>query len=437
VEQLDLSTHWTGIAALACFVVAYAVAMAEERLQVRKSVPVLVAAGLIWLCVGIGYVEHGHSAAVLELARETVLDFAELLLFLIPAITFVNTLQELGLFEALRVWLTQRGVSLRVLFWIVGALAFSVSPVADNLTTALLVGAVAMAVGAGHPRFVSAACISIVVGANAGGAFSPFGDITTLMVWQSGQVAFMDFIALGLPALVNWIVPAALLSTTVPNALPATARGQARFDPGAIVVLVMFFGMLALTVTIHSLLELPPAIGMMAGLALLKAYSYIYNLRLRIEAEEARAPWTLDIFALLAKIEWDTLMFFYGVVLGVGGLGALGYLAWLSHAIYGTLGASTANILVGLLSAFIDNVPVMFAVLQMSPDMPVGQWLLVTLTAGVGGSLLSIGSAAGVGLMGQARGIYTFGSHLRWTWAIALGYVASLATHFTVNARLF
>jgi Na+/H+ antiporter NhaD/arsenite permease-like protein len=96
-----------------------------------------------------------------------------------------------------------------------------------------------------------------------------------------------------------------------------------------------------------------------------------------------------------------------------------------------------ANILVGLLSAAIDNVPVMFAVLQMSPDMSQGQWLLVTLTAGVGGSLLSIGSAAGVALMGQARGIYTFGAHLRWMWEIALGCVASIATHLSLNAGPF
>src|SRR5262245_30238624 len=133
----------------------------------------------------------------------------------------------------------------------------------------------------------------------------------------------------------------------------------------------------------------------------------------------------------------DTLLFFYGVLMAVGGLGALGYLAVTSQVLYGALGPTVANILVGLLSAVIDNVPVMFAVLQMSPEMSHGQWLLVTLTAGVGGSLLSIGSAAGVALMGQARGIYTFGAHLRWTWAIALGYAASIATHLWINRSLF
>ena len=104
-----------------------------------------------------------------------------------------------------------------------------------------------------------------------------------------------------------------------------------------------------------------------------------------------------------------------------------------STYIYGELGATTANVLVGLMSAVVDNIPVMFAVLTMNPEMSELQWLLVTLTAGVGGSLLSIGSAAGVALMGQARGHYTFFGHLKWTPAIALGYFASIYVHFLVN----
>ena len=122
---------------------------------------------------------------------------------------------------------------------------------------------------------------------------------------------------------------------------------------------------------------------------------------------------------------------------GGRGLGFLGYLGLASEFIYGDLGPTTANVLLGLMSAIVDNIPVMFAVLTMSPDMSQGQWLLVTLTAGVGGSLLSIGSAAGVALMGQARGIYTFASHLKWTPVIALGYAASIYVHMWINAGLF
>lgn len=123
-----------------------------------------------------------------------------------------------------------------------------------------------------------------------------------------------------------------------------------------------------------------------------------------------------DIFSKVARAEWDTLLFFFGVIFCVGGLGA-----------------TNANILAGIFSAVADNIPVMFAILTMSPEMDAYQWLLVTLTAGVGGSLLSVGSAAGVALMGQSKGMYTFFSHLRWSWAIALGYAAGIAAHFLIN----
>ena len=178
---------------------------------------------------------------------------------------------------------------------------------------------------------------------------------------------------------------------------------------------------------------------MMTGLALLKFYGFYLRRRTHLEIESLDVPpgshevESFDIFDKIARAEWDTLFFFYGVIMAVGGLGFIGYLSMASGYIYGELGATTANVLVGLMSAIVDNIPVMFAVLTMNPDMSELQWLLVTLTAGVGGSLLSIGSAAGVALMGQARGYYTFFGHLKWTPAIALGYAASIYVHFLVN----
>lgn len=135
-------------------------------------------------------------------------------------------------------------------------------------------------------------------------------------------------------------------------------------------------------------------------------------------------------------MEWDTLLFFFGIIFAVAGLGVAGHLAQLSNYLYGGFGATTANIAIGVLGAAFDNIPLMFAVLTMNPDMSSGQWMLVTLSTGIGGSLVSIGSAAGVVLMGLVRNHYTFLNHLRWAWAIALGYVASIVTHLWVNAAL-
>ena len=160
--------------------------------------------------------------------RHVFLEYAELLLFLIVAMTYVNALEERRVFDALRAWLVRAGFSYRALFWATGGLAFVISPVADNLTTALVMGAVVIALGAEAPRFIAVACVNIVVAANAGGAFSPFGDITTLMVWQKGLVAFQEFFYLCLPSVANFVVPALLMHFAVPRGRP---RPERRSDP--------------------------------------------------------------------------------------------------------------------------------------------------------------------------------------------------------------
>ncbi len=455
---LDFTTHWVGILALVLFVCAYALVISEETLHLRKSKPVMLAAGLIWALVALVYAQHGDVHTAEAAVRHNLLEFAELFLFLLAAMTYINTMDERGVFDALRVWLVNQGWSLRRIFWVTGGIAFVMSPIADNLATALLMATVVMAVGAGERRFMVVGCINVVVAANAGGAFSPFGDITTLMVWQKGIVQFQEFLVLFVPSLVSWLIPAAIMSFAVPVGAPARSDEVARVEYGAWVVVALFVLTIAMAVSAHNFLHLPPVLGMMTGLGMLKLYGYYLKRRddfgpvspgddemlgaaLEVERGErpppAAASPSFNIFQSLERAEWDTLMFFYGIILCVGGLGTLGYLGVLSQIMYVDMGPTAANILVGFLSALIDNIPVMFAVLQMTPDMSHGQWLLVTLTAGVGGSMLSIGSAAGVAVMGQARGIYTFFAHLKWSWAILLGYIASIATHFAVNGAAF
>jgi len=443
----DLTATAAGLTTVAVFAIAYFLVITEEFTHLRKSKPVVVAAGVVWVLVAFAWHSHGLVGAT-DLLRENALELGELLLFLVAAMTYVNTLEERNVFAALRSALVARRLTLRAVFWITGALAFFLSPVLDNLTTALVVGAVALALGRGNRAFVAPACINIVVAANAGGAFSPFGDITTLMVWQKGVVTFFEFFRLFVPSLVNWLVPAICMSLAIPPGMPESESGRVRMLPGGGAVIALFAVTIVITVAMHQFLHLPPFLGMMTGLGLLQVAGYFIRRRELSQrvpdgvAEGARESANtrrevFDIFANMRRVEWDTLLFFYGVILCVGGLAALGYLALLSQASYAALGPTTANVLVGLASAVVDNIPIMFAVLTIAPDMSHGQWLLVTLTAGVGGSLLSIGSAAGVALMGQARGVYTFFSHLRWSWAVALGYAASIWAHFLVNAALF
>jgi len=300
--------------------------------------------------------------------------------------------------------------------------------------------AVILAVGVGQPKFVAIGCVNIVVAANAGGAFSPFGDITTLMVWQKGILEFAVFFKLFVPSVVNFVIPALIMQFALPPGSPEKNEGElARMKVGGITIVVLFLATIATAVSFHNFLHLPPVFGMMTGLAYLKFFGYYLRKQGTPGIDTTDMPTgnviedDFDIFDKIAKAEWDTLFFFYGVILAVGGLGFIGYLGMASEFMYGELGPTTANILVGVLSAIVDNIPVMFAVLTMNPDMSQAQWLLVTLTAGVGGSLLSIGSAAGVALMGQARGQYTFFVHLKWTPVIALGYAASIWVHLLIN----
>ena len=431
--SLDLTSHIAGYLALIVFVIAYGFVMVEEFTHLRKSKPVILAAGIIWAIIGWVYASNGMTHAAEAAVRHNFLEFAELFLFLLVAMTYIESMRERLVFDKLKVWLISRRFSYRQLFWLTGIIAFFMSPIADNLTTALVMGAVVMAVGAGNARFISIGFVNIVVAANAGGAFSPFGDITTLMVWQKGLVDFQQFFVLFLPSAVNYLIPAAIMHFAIENEKPKALNESVDIKTGGIPITVLFLITIATAVSFHNYLHLPPAMGMMTGLGYLMIFSYFVK---RSDPSEELSE-RFDLFRMVSRAEWDTLLFFFGVIVSVGGLGFMGYLALVSEAMYVELGATYANVLVGILSAIVDNIPVMFAVLTMTPDMSLGQWLLVTLTAGVGGSLLSIGSAAGVALMGQSKGYYTFVSHLKWIWAIAIGYFASIVTHIWINSALF
>ncbi|MEE4314395.1 MAG: sodium:proton antiporter NhaD [Desulfofustis sp.] len=588
---VDLTGTVYGYLAILLFALAYILVPLENVIHLRKSKPVLLAAGLIWILVALAYLGAGDTHTAHEAIRSSLLEYAELFLFLLAAMTYINAMEERNVFQALRAFLVSRGFSLRIIFWLTGLLAFLISPIADNLTTALLMGAVVMAVGGDNKKFVGLACINVVIAANAGGAFSPFGDITTLMVWQKGKVHFAEFWVIFFPSLVNWLIPAAAMSMAIANTGPKMLDEKVSMKYGARAIMAFFLLTITTAVCFHNFLHLPPVVGMMLGLGFLgplsyhiklhegrsERYDYILGtrgaesinpittiLKSKLElsdiiekvpmpafaidndhnithwnkaceeftglpapemvgtrnqwqpfydekqpvmadlvlnympekaierhyaghfkrstyfdgvyeatrfvpslgengrwicftgaplknaegevvgaveviedyTDKAAAARQFDLMKKISRAEWDTLLFFYGVIMCVGGLAQFGYLAVISQYMYHDLGATTANVLVGLLSAVVDNIPVMYAVLTMDPSMSHGQWLLVTLTAGVGGSMLSIGSAAGVALMGTARGVYTFGTHLRWTPAILIGYAAGILCHLFLNARL-
>ncbi|MEI6333323.1 MAG: sodium:proton antiporter NhaD [Methylococcaceae bacterium] len=466
LQQLDLTQHWSGYLALIVFAVAYILAMTEEVTELKKSKPMVFAASLIWIFIAVVYVSGGMSEQAGHAFRASLEGYAELFLFIMVSMTYLNAMEDRGVFDSLRVWLLSKNFTYRQLFWITGFQSFFISSGCNNLTTALLMGSVILAMGKGSPRFVTLSCINVVVASNAGGSFSPFGDITTLLVWQKGVVPFTDFFSLLIPAIINFVIPAAIMNFFIPKERPAAVMEAQAMKRGGWIIIFLFVMTIITSACFENFLGLPPAAGMMLGLTYLKFFSYYlqktrnsHSSVIPVDLTDVKIDYfapmkymnnpqaeknkqvaqelPFDIFQKVANLEWDTLLFFYGVMVGVGGLSFIGYLGVASHHLYGSIDPSVANILVGIASAFIDNGTIMLSVLTMAPDISQGQWLLVTLTAGVGGSLLAVGSAAGVGLMGQAKGIYTFTSHLKWTPAIALGYAGSIAAHFLINGRYF
>ena len=423
-ENPNLTSTWVGIATLIIFVVGYYFIANEEKYHIDKSIPALFIGIFTFLMIAVYYaINNIDIALVHDEAERVILEIAEIFFFLFVAMTYIESLIHMGVFDRLKYNLISKGYTYRKLFWATGFLAFFISPIADNLTTALILSTVLITIDKTKKEFLVPGAINIVVAANAGGAWSPFGDITTLMAWTAGKGHFMDFLYLFPSSVLGYFVTAFLLSKVVPNTKPefdAQKEPKPKMKEGA--KTVIFLGVLTIVTAVvsHQVLDFPAMWGMMFGLVLLKIHSFKLSKKFGKDH--------FNVFESMAKIENNTLMFFFGILAAVGALYFVGWLT-LASVVYEpqNLGPTLANIGVGFLSAVVDNVPVMSAILKANPDMDLSNWMLVTLTAGIGGSLISFGSAAGVGVMGKLKGIYTFSSHMKYAWTILLGYFVSIA----------
>jgi len=419
----NLTYTWIGVATLLIFIIGYFFIANEEKYHVDKAVPALFIGIFSFLLIAVYYYMNGLDIHLVhDEAEKVILEIAEIFFFLFVAMTYIESLLHMGVFETLKYNLISKGFSYRKLFWVTGLIAFFLSPIADNLTTALILSTVLITIEKNNKEFLVPSAINIVVAANAGGAWSPFGDITTLMTWTSGKGAFADFLYLFPASTLGYLITAFLLSRFVPLTQPvfnSDSEAKPQMAQGANMVILLGLITLVSAVVSHQILDFPAMWGMMFGLTLLKIYSYQLNKKYGKEQ--------LNVFNSMSKIENNTLMFFFGILAVVGALYFVGWLTLLSVVYHPEIfGATWANICVGFLSAIVDNVPVMSAVLKANPDMNTSQWMLVTLTAGIGGSLISFGSAAGVGVMGKLKGVYTFNSHMKYAWTILIGYWTSV-----------
>ncbi|SFV59087.1 Na+/H+ antiporter NhaD type [hydrothermal vent metagenome] len=439
-NQLHLTTTWVGILSISVFVIGYYFIATEDKYHINKAKPALLTGTGIFMFIGLYIAMTGDKAMGEHLHFEInhlIVEIAGIFFFLFVAMTYIEAMIDRGVFSALRYNLVSKGYDYKKLFWVTGFLAFFISPVADNLTTALILSTVLITIDKDNRAFIVPAAVNIVVAANAGGAWSPFGDITTLMAWVAGKGVFTDFLFLFPAAFLGWGVTAVLLSRYIPEGNPPFSEDEEKAEilEGGKVIMGLFGLTIFLAVMSHNALHLPAMWGMMFGLAILKMYVYTLNYKNKDLDEEEKETKKINAFSWIAKIENDTLLFFFGILAAVGGLHFLGFLEYFT-ALYTQFGATTVNIGVGFLSAVVDNVPVMSAVLKSDPNMGAvateahAQWMLVTLTAGVGGSLISFGSAAGVGVMGKLHGIYTFASHMKLAWTVFVGYIVSVTVWY-------
>lgn len=422
-ETINLTSTWVGITVLAIFIVGYYFIANEEKYHIDKSIPALFTGIFTFLLIAVYYfINDLNIKFVHDESEAVILEIAEIFFFLFVAMTYIESLIHMGVFDRLKYNLISKGYTYRKLFWVTGFIAFFISPIADNLTTALILSTVLITIEKDRHDFLVPGAINIVVAANAGGAWSPFGDITTLMAWTAGKASFSDFLFLFPAAIGGYFITAFLLSKFVPNIQPefdTNNEEKPKMKEGANTVIALGFVTLLAAVISHQVLGFPAMWGMMLGLTLLKIHSYKLN---KVYGKEH-----FDVFKSMAKIENNTLMFFFGILAAVGALYFIGWLT-LAAVVYEPqyLGSTYANISVGFLSAIVDNVPVMSAILKANPNMDLSAWMLVTLTAGIGGSLISFGSAAGVGVMGKLKNVYTFNSHLKYSWTILIGYFVSI-----------
>ncbi len=419
-HAIDLAVEPFGWLLLMIFIVGYYFIAAEEKYHINKAKPALFTGTFMFMLLGAYYAFNGLNMQPFDTEiAHLILEIAEIFFFLFVAMTYIEALIERNVFDALKEKLLGAGYDYKKLFWVTGILAFFISPVADNLTTALILSTVLITIERDNKAFLVPAAINIVVAANAGGAWSPFGDITTLMAWSAGKGAFIDFLFLFPASIIGWSITGYLLSRYVPEGAPKKIENAepVHIHKGGKVIIFLGVFTIFSAVMGKQIMHLPPMWGMLFGLSLLQLYAYTLK---------KYHDHDIEIYKSVAKIENDTLLFFFGILAAVG---ALHFAGFLSHAVklYEMFDPTYVNIGVGFLSAVVDNVPVMSAVLKASPDLELAQWMLVTLTAGVGGSLISFGSAAGVGVMGKLKGVYTFSAHMKMSWTILVGYIVSVS----------
>lgn len=409
----------------AIFVLGYLLITLEHYWRVNKSITATALAGTLWGIIALSgvYDHHTVEEALHHVSGETF----SLVAFLLAAMTLVEILVHYRFFDWLRAKLFALGLKDVAQLVLISSIAFFLSAIIDNLTTTIVMVQISRRFFNGKNLLIAAG--SVVVAANAGGAFSPVGDVTTIMIWLADKFSAFEIMLWGfLPSFALLLVSTFLFARQIEgdsqDDQPVTHEAV-RFSRSEKVVITATFGSFTLPLVAH-LVGLPPFMGILFGVGMVGLIIGFFVNTLG----EQHSHLSVDIEKLLGKLDITSLLFFIGILFAVDALAFLGILDQISNSLFGEAPAVArliaGSVLLGGFSAIVDNIPLTAAALDILETTDFRLWVLLALCVGTGGSMLAIGSAAGVVAMGMVKEL-TFKQYLKIaTLPAALGYLAAI-----------
>ncbi|MGS0535419.1 sodium:proton antiporter NhaD [Pseudoalteromonas sp. SaAl2] len=402
---------------LTLITLAFVLIVIEDIIHVNKAKTTLFFGTLCWIILFISPLNGQSPENVQHQLDHNILEIATLWLFLMAAMTFVAYLNSKGFIQNIVHRVMPSAISERKLMFLIGGFSFLFSSISDNITATLISLAVVMSLKLDPKKLIKYATL-IVFSVNSGGVSLITGDVTTLMIFLDGKVSIANLLLLIVPALASVALLAIMLSFGLNGAVEFTKQEERRIEKTDITIAVIFLSTIIATLTLSVLYHVPPLLTFLFGLSLMFLTAQFLMRKKDVNKK---------IIDYIREIEYDTLLFFVGVLLLVGALKEVGMLSKFTN-LYELMPAQYANYLMGILSAAVDNVPLTAALLKADIIMSPQQWLSFTYATGVGGSMLIIGSAAGIIAMSKVKAL-TFMSYLRMSVylliAYTVGYVGS------------
>ena len=445
------------LAIVVVFIMGYLCIALESLTKVNKAPVALLMCVACWTLFMVNPSEFvlpgmpeltGNAAGILahvgESLRKHLGETAETLFFLMGAMTIVEVVDTNGGFNFVRDSIQTH--SKRGLLWRIAFMTFFLSAILDNLTTSIvMIMVLRKLVADKQDRMVYAALV--IIAANSGGAFSPIGDVTTIMLWIAGSITTVGVITeILVPSLVSMFVPAFIMQYMLKGELPAMPKSAedstlAFTRTQRRIIFFLGVGGLMFVPIFRYLTDLPPYMGILLVLGVLWTATEIFHRRMHLGEDSMSAR----VIALLRKIDMGTILFFLGILMAVGCLAEIGVLTAMGRGLESISGGNHYLVtgIIGVLSSIVDNVPLVAGCMGMYPIAPTGDmavdgifWQLLAYCAGVGGSMLIIGSAAGVVVMGLEK--ITFGWYMkRITWVAFVGYLAGILVYWVERTLFF